>query len=290
MSNKNSHGRQQPIDPLLAQRLNELGSRRAGAPLPPPPPTASPVAGKAAGATPSSKSSRTAPAGGNPRTAAARAASGSGGNPRTAAARAAGGGSNVPTAPRAGRRVKPARSAKLSALAISVASTATLAVLFAHQDSTTDSVVLTGGTEAGGANTVAPASSTAPTTTAPASGAGPTVATTAPATTAPAPKAAGIKNGTYTGGVSQNRWGNVQVAAVYKGGKMVDVQVLQYPDSHNRSVAINQYALPILINDSLGSQSANVNNISGATYTSYSYAQSLQSAIDAAKSASGVTG
>ena len=99
-----------------------------------------------------------------------------------------------------------------------------------------------------------------------------------------------IKNGTYTGQASYNRWGAVQVAAVYKGGKLVDVQVLQYPDANGRDIEIAQYSLPILIQESVQSQSSNVAGVSGASYTSYSYVQSLQSAIDAAKKASGVAG
>ncbi|MEI8241589.1 MAG: FMN-binding protein, partial [Actinomycetota bacterium] len=187
-----------------------------------------------------------------------------------------------------------ARSSKMAALAVSVASTAALAAYFAGSNAPSQAITLTGGTLAGAASNAnannGNGTTAAPTTTVAkrhSTGGATTPATAKPTTTAAANT---FKNGTYTGGVSQNRWGNVQVAAVYKGGKMVDVQVLQYPDSHNRSVEINQYALPILINDSLSSQSSNVNNISGATYTSYSYAQSLQSAIDAAKSASGITG
>jgi uncharacterized protein with FMN-binding domain len=177
----------------------------------------------------------------------------------------------------------------MAALAVSVASTAALAVYFSSQGNPSQAITLTGGTLAGTSNNSNNSGSAPATTVAKSSGSG-TGATQAPKKTPTTTAAKTVKDGTYTGGVSQNRWGNVQVAAVYKSGQMVDVQILQYPDSHNRSVAINQYALPILINDSLGSQSANINNISGATYTSQSYAQSLQSAIDAAKSASGVTG
>ena len=78
--------------------------------------------------------------------------------------------------------------------------------------------------------------------------------------------------------------------AVYVGGKLTDVQVLQYEDGDNRSIRINQIALPRLIQQSLQAQGTKINGVSGATYTGRSYVKSLQSAIDAAKQASGVTG
>jgi len=301
-------GKKQPIDPLLQQRLSELGNRRGGAPLPPPQPgqqpagrsgqqkpsnQARPAAKQQPGKSTNAGASRVIDTTPDPRTPRTPPRSSQSARPATPAR--PGATPRPGTAPRPGKRVKPARSAKMAALAVSVASTAALAVYFANQGSPSQAITLTGGTLAGTANngnangnTNGNTGNPTATTAAPAAGTGTTKTPTT--TKKPTTAAKTVQDGTYTGGVSQNRWGNVQVAAVYKGGKMVDVQVLQYPDSHNRSVAINQYALPILINDSLGSQSANINNISGATYTSQSYAQSLQSAIDAAKSASGVTG
>ena len=55
-----------------------------------------------------------------------------------------------------------------------------------------------------------------------------------------------------------------------------------------KSVSINERALPTLIQEALTAQSADVDTVSGATYTSNSYRDSLQSAIDAAKAASGM--
>ena len=75
---------------------------------------------------------------------------------------------------------------------------------------------------------------------------------------------------------------------MYSGGQLVDVQILQYPDGDRRSLSISQRVLPRLITQAISVQSAGVDNVSGATYTSRSYVQSLQSAIDAAKSASGI--
>jgi uncharacterized protein with FMN-binding domain len=292
-------GKKQPIDPLLQQRLSELGNRRGGAPLPPPKPGAQPAgrsgqqkpsSGKQPSGTPRTAPARVIDTTPDPRTPRTPPTAKAGSAQRSAQSSRPGQPTRPGQAPRPGKRVKPARSSKLAALAVSVASTAALAGWFASQDNTTVAVTLTGGTLAGNTNGGTTTTKHTSTTVAKQTGTGATPTTVKKATTTTPAAAKTFKDGTYTGGASQNRWGNVQVAAVYKGGKLVDVQVLQYPDSHNRSVAINQYALPILINDSLGSQSANVNNISGATYTSYSYAQSLQSAIDAAKSASGITG
>ncbi len=198
---------------------------------------------------------------------------------RSAAARAG----VAPGSKPGGRRAKPAASSKVAALALSVVTTAGLAGLFAHQDSTTDSVILTGGTALPTATNPA----AAPATTAPGAVAPNTVA---PTTAAPASGNGTIADGTYVGGASQNRFGTVQVQAVYSGGQLTDVQILQYPDGDRRSLQISQYAIPKLINNSIDAQSANINGVSGATYTSRSYAASLQSAIDAAKSASGVAG
>ena len=203
------------------------------------------------------------------------------------------GGAAVRTAPNPGRRAKPARASKVGALALSVATTAALAAMFAGQDAgTTDSVVLTGGTDTlNTVGTVAATASTAATaTTAPATSvAGDTLTPVEPTTTVAAAPAT-ILDGTYLGVADSNRWGSVQVQAVYSGGQLVDVQIVQYPDGDNKSVRINQRSLPTLISEAISSQSADVNTVSGATYTSVSYKVSLQSAIDAAKSASGIAG
>jgi uncharacterized protein with FMN-binding domain len=186
-------------------------------------------------------------------------------------------GSARPGAPRtgaqpAGRRAKPARSSKMAALGISVVTTASLTALFAHNNNSSK-ILLGSGTAGRTPATAAPTASAAP---------------SASASPTPAATTGAIKNGTYTGGASQNRWGTVQVAVVYSGGKIADVKILQYPDSHQKSVWINQQALPMLISETVQAQSAQIDSIGGATYTSYSYADSLQSAIDAAKQASGV--
>lgn len=87
------------------------------------------------------------------------------------------------------------------------------------------------------------------------------------------------RNGTYTGGVATNQWGSVQVQATISGGKITNVEFLQFPQERRRSQAINSQVTPILQSEAIQAQSANVNIISGATLTSESFQQSLQSAL-----------
>lgn len=84
------------------------------------------------------------------------------------------------------------------------------------------------------------------------------------------------------GAVADTRWGPVQVAAVISGSRLVDVKVLEYPNERDRSVYINEQALPILHDEALQAQSAQLDGLSGATYTWDGYERSLQSALDKA--------
>jgi uncharacterized protein with FMN-binding domain len=95
---------------------------------------------------------------------------------------------------------------------------------------------------------------------------------------------------TYTGSVAQTRWGPVQVKITVQGGKLTKVTILQHPSGNSRDARINDYALPILINESLKAQSANIDMVSGATVTSGGYVQSLQAALDQAVSGRGTMG
>lgn len=92
----------------------------------------------------------------------------------------------------------------------------------------------------------------------------------------------GGASSTVTGSVVQTRWGPVQVTVATDGGAIGDVQVIQYPNSNSRDLQISNYALPILIDETVKAQSADVDMVSGATYTSTGYLQSLQSALDQA--------
>ena len=116
--------------------------------------------------------------------------------------------------------------------------------------------------------TVAPATNT------------PTAAATATASTptAPAPVPVTKKvSGTFTGGVVNVNYGNVQVQITVVDGKITDAQALQAPSG--RSDRYTQYALPILRSQTLAAQGSNIHGASGASYTSYGWYTSLQAAL-----------
>lgn len=107
--------------------------------------------------------------------------------------------------------------------------------------------------------------------------------TTAPT---PAPSTSGTqapsKSTTYQGSVAQTRWGPVQVTITVTGKKITTVAVPTYPDGNGRDEEINAFALPVLKQETLAAQSAQINTVSGATVTSDGYIESLQAALDAA--------
>jgi uncharacterized protein with FMN-binding domain len=118
-------------------------------------------------------------------------------------------------------------------------------------------------------------------TQAPAATAAPT---TAPgATPTPTKASSGGSSGSKTidGSVISTRFGDVQVEVVVASGKVTDVVALELPTGR-RSGQISQYAGPVLRQEALQAQSAKIDLVSGATYTSDAYAQSLQSALDQA--------
>jgi uncharacterized protein with FMN-binding domain len=125
--------------------------------------------------------------------------------------------------------------------------------------------------------------STHPTTTA----TGHTSGTTAPATgtTAPTvkpPVQSGPADGTYTGTAVGTRYGDVQVSVTLTGGQITEVTPLQLTNADGRSVQISNRAAPILHDEVIASQSAQVSNVGGATYTTRAYLASAQSALDQA--------
>jgi uncharacterized protein with FMN-binding domain len=74
----------------------------------------------------------------------------------------------------------------------------------------------------------------------------------------------------------------VQVRVTLQSGRIVDVAATQLPSDLERSVEIGNYAAPILRDEALQAQSAKIDVVSGATYTSQGYIQSLQAALDSA--------
>jgi uncharacterized protein with FMN-binding domain len=108
----------------------------------------------------------------------------------------------------------------------------------------------------------------------------PTAKPGATATPAPTSKAA-AGSATVDGPVVDTRFGPVQVEVVVASGKVSDVVALQLPTGR-RSGSISSYAEPILHDEALKAQSAKIDTVSGATYTSDAYTQSLQAALDQA--------
>jgi uncharacterized protein with FMN-binding domain len=90
------------------------------------------------------------------------------------------------------------------------------------------------------------------------------------------------KDGQYTGQDFPNQFGDTQVKITISGGRITDVQAVQLPFDRPRSAEISQYAAPQLHDEVLQAQSAQIDSLSGATYTSDAYAQSVQSGLDQA--------
>jgi uncharacterized protein with FMN-binding domain len=122
---------------------------------------------------------------------------------------------------------------------------------------------------------------------------GGTVATTgrdaddAPGPAADRPEAAvepgrSAGSGGFDGTVAWTRWGPVQVRITVAAGRITDVTALRVPDDNPRDRQINAYAVPLLRQQALRRQSAELDGVSGATVTSAGYRESLQAAIDAA--------
>ena len=87
---------------------------------------------------------------------------------------------------------------------------------------------------------------------------------------------------TVTSDVVSTQYGPVQLKVTISGGKITDIQALQLPSQDPKSVEIGNYAAPILRQSALSAQSATIDVVSGATYTSQGYMQALQSALDSA--------
>jgi uncharacterized protein with FMN-binding domain len=145
--------------------------------------------------------------------------------------------------------------------------------------------------------TSAPAPTTAAASKAPsAAGAAPSApaaaATTAPrvvatpaapkASPSPSPRKTAATTRTINGAAADTRYGPVQVQIKVSGSRIVSSNAIVYPTSERRDREINDYAVPQLNDETVQAQSANIDTVSGATYTSDGYRQSLQSAIDAA--------
>ena len=132
------------------------------------------------------------------------------------------------------------------------------------------------------AATPTPASTKKATTTPTKTPTGGTKATTPPPASTPTPvstpKPAGV-SGTFTGAQGNTRFGPVQVQITVVNGKITNAVALTYPTGSFRDQQINQQAIPYLIQETLAAQSANIQGVGGASYTSQGWANSLQSAL-----------
>lgn len=87
---------------------------------------------------------------------------------------------------------------------------------------------------------------------------------------------------TFTGAVDNTQYGPMQVAATVQGKKITKITVVQMTNTGSLSQSIDQMSIPKLTQEALAAQSAKINAVSGASYTSAGYIQSLQSALDMA--------
>lgn len=170
---------------------------------------------------------------------------------------------------RPSRRRRPATRSKVAALAMSVAATGALSYYFANAYQSQTQV-------AAFSALPAPIAAQPPTT---------------PAAHKTASTSNGATSGTsvslqaFDGARIDTKYGPVQVQAQISGGSLQDIAMIVYPNGDGESIDINRSALPRLRTAALEAQSARVDTVSGATYTSEAYRQSLQFALDQARAA-----
>jgi uncharacterized protein with FMN-binding domain len=132
---------------------------------------------------------------------------------------------------------------------------------------------------------VAVAGNAAPTGSA--SGAGKTAAAAATTSTPASSTSTGATSTkrvarTVTGSLATDQYGQLQVKLSIKNGRITRVGFTTFVANDGHSVQIDQSAAPVLIRETIAAQSAHIQAVSGATYTSNAYQQSLQAAIDRA--------
>ncbi len=126
------------------------------------------------------------------------------------------------------------------------------------------------------------ASTTAPATSTPADPQATQTSQTPQMMMTPMPISQGYKDGTYTGDVADAFYGNVQVQITISGGKITDVTFLQYPNDRSTSQMINSQAMPLLQQEAIQVQSAQIDGVSGATETTRAFIESLGVALQKA--------
>lgn len=105
-----------------------------------------------------------------------------------------------------------------------------------------------------------------------------------PALVAPQPQTSSSAKptGIFLGPAVPNQYGIVRVQIAANRGRVVDVRAVQLPDGDGKSQEISRQAAPALKQQTLTAQSAQIDGVSGATYTSDGYRRSLQAALDQA--------
>lgn len=112
--------------------------------------------------------------------------------------------------------------------------------------------------------------------------------TTQPSTSHPSPtptptsNSGQYKNGTFVGSVEDAFYGQVQVQVTISSGKISAVNFLQYPSDNRTSLRINSQAMPLLQQEAIAAQSANIDGVSGASATSPAFQRSLATALSQA--------
>ena len=109
---------------------------------------------------------------------------------------------------------------------------------------------------------------------------GGSASTTTPTTSTP-PTTSGVR--TATGDDIQYRYGDLQLKVTERGSSITKIQVVEEGATDPRSAQINSQAVPMLQRQAMSAQSANIDGVSGATFTSMAYQEALQSALDQLK-------
>lgn len=90
-------------------------------------------------------------------------------------------------------------------------------------------------------------------------------------------------DGTYTGNSADAYYGYIKVQAIIKNGKLANVIFLDHPQDRNNSIRINNYAMPVLKQEAIRAQSSNVDTVSGASFSSGAFRESLADALSQAR-------
>lgn len=114
------------------------------------------------------------------------------------------------------------------------------------------------------------------------SGSGSTPSGSTPSSATSSSKTQSSSTKIVTGDPATNQYGNVQLKVTISSGKITKIEPVQLPSGDPKSSEISSYAEPMLRRSALSKQSAKIDAVSGATYTSDSYTTALQSALDKA--------